>query len=93
MHRFYSSRIKPVYEKVYAERCEEWDTASKEQQLGMKEPAPVVLRQEVAKQCMEAESEEFLADLRAENESDFDARMQTWLDEKTVPTSPQQFHK
>lgn len=94
MHKFYS-RIKPEFDRVYAERCAQWDAASEErrQALDMKEPAPVALRQAVTKQCMEAESDEFLAELQSENESDFEARMQTWVDEKRAPTSPQQFHK
>ncbi|KZP08579.1 hypothetical protein FIBSPDRAFT_1052319 [Athelia psychrophila] len=38
------------------------------------------------------ESAEFMADLQARNDSEFDVRMQTWRDGKTAPTTPQQYH-
>lgn len=95
MHKYYGSRVRCEYDQVYAESCKVWHEASEEERhaLGMKEPAPVAVRKAVTAQVMERESAEFMASLLVENDCDFDARMETWLAEKTVPTTPQQYHK
>lgn len=95
MHEFYGSRVRHEYDQVYAKRCEEWDAASPEERhaQGMKEPAPVALRKAMTRKVMEGESAEFMADLQAQNDCEFDARMQAWRDGKAAPTTPQQYHR